>query len=52
MERLDKIKINPVINIDYPKLDKKIPEFLTFDEVNKFLIFRKIMLIILVLIKL
>ena len=37
MERLDKIKINPVINIDYPKLDKKIPEFLTFDEVNKLL---------------
>lgn len=30
-------KSNPVEVIDYPKLDKKIPEYLTLEEVNKLL---------------
>ncbi len=37
MERLGQIKSNPIINIDYPKLNKNLPEYLTFEEVNKLL---------------
>ncbi len=34
---IDKIKINPAINIKMPKIEKKLPNYLTIEEVNKLL---------------
>lgn len=37
LEKKAYIKNNPLLIIDYPKLDKELPEHLTYDEVNKIL---------------
>lgn len=36
-ERLNMISVNPIDNIDYPKLEKKMPDFLTLEEVTRLL---------------
>lgn len=37
LEKINVITINPTENIDHPKLDKKIPSYLTIEEITKLL---------------